>query len=157
MAYYGNPSSFKQLNKNVFEGRLDAEQNEIIEAIDALVFPILEGHLHSIFTSWPAANNTNQSVISTIWLLMMGEQLQKSQFATNTTGSQSGYGVDIAEQLHMILADMKAGRIVVPGAERHSYGPVGSHGTGPSRPHWVPETVSESETVQEQFPHGLRR
>ena len=153
MPYYGDADLLKHANRNLFKGLPDVDIDASIAFADGLVVHTLEGHLHSIFVSWPDPDDTNQNVISHLWMLLCTEHLQKTSTATNTTGTPSAFGNDVGEQFTSILNDLKAGRIVVPGAYRHSDAPVG---TGGIPPRFIPEEVNEQRTVQSYFPKGLR-
>lgn len=155
MAYYGDTTSLKKLNMNVFSGRTDSEVDSIIEVYDGIVKPVLEGHLHAVFSDWLAADDTDRDIVSSIWKLMMTEQLQKSHFATNTTGAQSAYGGDTSEQYTALLQELKAGDIILPGATRLNQGIVGRNST--AQPKWKQERDDEPVTVDSVFQRGLRK
>lgn len=154
--YYGNPETLKEMNRNILSMTNDGTWGAQVAIWDAIVKPVIEGHLWSIFSSWPAAASTDQNAISTLWHLAMTLYIQKGKFATNTTGQQSAYGGDIGEQYTQLLLQIQRGEVVVPGATRGSV----PRSSAFALPRW---TISEDnqpdepQGVGDVFPKGTRR
>jgi hypothetical protein len=125
--YYGNPSTLKEINKNVSAtlSPAQADFDAQVAIWNSLVQPEIDSDLNAVFSAWPAPASSDANVISTLWHMKMTERIQKSKFATNSTGQQTAFGADIATEYVTLLEDIKAGRKLVPGANRHS-NPVGS-------------------------------
>lgn len=81
-------------------------------------------------------------------------RIQKSMFSTSSTGQQSAYGADVLAELDLLLNDIKSGRVIIPGAVRHSSQP--SWSSAVSAPHWTQTPVENSKEVSSVFPRGLR-
>lgn len=123
--YYGDPVTLSLINQNVSESLGDA-YDSTVAVWNSLVQPEIDGNLEAIFISWPAPQSKDKGVLSTLWHMKMTMRIQKSSFATNATGQQSVFGSDIASEYTALMEDLKAGRVILPGAVRHSGTPSGS-------------------------------
>lgn len=152
--FYGNPESVRLIVKNL--PKLQGPKFiEVIELYDDLIRPLLDADLHGMFSDWDEPDSTNRNVISTLWTYRIAHEIMGSEFATNNMGVQSAYSGDLMTKFEELMQAIKAGRINVLGATRHSAAPTGraqtrkrlSLGDGPDQP----------KEVDSLFPHGLRR
>lgn len=153
MAYYGDPTTLRMFNKNVAEVLADDYEGQI-DAWNEVAKLEIESDLYQIFTAWPAADSTNQNIISTLWLMKMTQLIQQSEFAANTVSSTSPWGTDIQTQYEALFEKIRSGSKVVVGASRMNSTPSVSGG-GVKKfeldQDYVPPTVPSK-----KFQKGLR-
>lgn len=117
--YYGDPKTVRTLCKNVarFPSGGDADQDAMIEALNDLIQPIIDGHLTEIFSSWPDPASKAVNAISSLWVFAMVEVFQNVVTST-TKGDMSDFGDNLGSQYDKLLDNIKAGRCAVRGAKR---------------------------------------
>lgn len=153
--FYGDIESLRKLILPLIKTAAGADFQEQVTLYDDLVRPILESELMGMFTSWDAPDDTNRSIISTMWLYLVAHEFITTQFATNTMGTPSAYAGEMKEKYEKLMNDVKAGRMNIVGAVRHSAYPTNracgnrklTLGDGPDQP----------KVISGLFPKGLRK
>jgi len=152
--YYGNIETLRLLLTHMRDLQ-DEEYHELVYQYDDLVRPLLEADLHGMFRSWYPPDDTNSSIISVLWLYQMAHQITSNHFAANNLGVPSSYGGELAQKYNELLRDVKAGRLVVLGASRHSAYPTGRAHT--SQRITINPGPDTPQLIEELLQHGLRR